>query len=102
VFLNYGSDPIVNFTFDTAFSRPAWLQEPRAPDVPEAFRWFPIVTMVNVAVDMAISLKVPRVGHFYVAPDYIDAWAAVVDPPGWSAARADTLKAIFEARPPPF
>lgn len=102
VFLNYGSDPIVNFTFDSAVNRPGWLQEPRAPDVPEGLRWFPIVTMVNVAVDMAISLKVPRVGHFYVAPDYIDAWAAVVDPPDWSPERADELKAIFEARPPPF
>ena len=51
---------------------------------------------------MAISLKVPRSGHFYVAPDYIDAWAEVVQPPGWSEPRAAALKALFDARPAPW
>ncbi|TPE53891.1 alpha/beta hydrolase [Amaricoccus solimangrovi] len=102
VFLNYGSDPIVLFTFDSAFRPPAFLAAPRAPDVAPELRWFPVVTMLQLAVDSAISLKTPRFGHFYVAPDYIDGWAAVTDPPGWSPARAEALKALFAARPAPF
>ena len=66
------------------------------------FRWIPIVTMFQLALDMAISLQVPGYGHYYIAPDYIDAWAAVLDPPGWTAERAERLKAIFERRPLPF
>ncbi|MEO1199249.1 MAG: alpha/beta-hydrolase family protein [Pseudomonadota bacterium] len=102
VFLNYGSDPIVVFTPDTAFRRPDWMTAPRAFDVSPEFQWFPVVTMFQLALDMAVSLKVERHGHYYVAPDYIDGWAAVVDPDGWSDARADALKAIFAARGPSF
>ncbi len=102
VFLNYGSDPIVLFTFGSAFREPDFLKAPRAPDVAPELRWFPVVTMVQLAFDSALSLKTPRFGHFYVAPDYIDGWAAVVDPPDWSPERAAALKAIFAARPEPF
>ncbi|EAV43976.1 hypothetical protein SIAM614_14295 [Stappia aggregata IAM 12614] len=100
VFLNYGSDPIVNFTFDTAFRPPAWLAAPRAPDVSEKLSWFPVVTMLQIALDSLFALDVPRHGHYYVAPDYIDGWAAVVDPEGWSPEKAAALKAIFARRDP--
>jgi len=98
--LNYGSDPIVNFTFDSAFKPPAWLQGTRAPDVSDRLSWFPVVTMLQIALDSAISLNVPRYGHYYVAEDYIDAWAPVVRPEGWSGARAAELKAVFKERSP--
>lgn len=102
VFLNYGSDAIVNFTFDSLFRRPAWMRPDRAFDVTPEFRWFPLVTGVQLALDMAVSLQVPRFGHFYVAPDYIDAWAEVLGPEGWTPARAEALKRVFAQRPPPF
>jgi len=102
VFLNYGSDPIVNFTFDSAIRPPAWMAEPRAPDVSDKLSWFPVVTMLQLALDSLFALDVPRFGHYYVAPDYIDAWAALVEPDGWSGDRADKLKDIFEKRGPAF
>ena len=102
VFLNYGSDPIVNFTFDSAVRPPAWLNQPRAPDVSERLSWFPVVTMLQLVLDSMFALDVPRFGHYYVAPDYIDAWAAVVEPEGWSSARAERLKDIFSRRGPAF
>lgn len=102
VFLNYGSDPIVVFTSDVGVHPPAWLRDPRAPDVSPALRWFPFVTMFQLAMDMAISLDIPRHGHHYIAPDYIDAWAAVVEPDGWTPERAARLKAIFKQRDPSF
>jgi uncharacterized membrane protein len=100
VLLNYGSDPIVNFVFSSAFARPAWMDEPRAPDINPDFRWFPVVTMFQLAIDMALSLQVPRYGHFYAYPDYIHAWSGLLDVPGWSAARRAELEAIMEARGP--
>ncbi|MEP3047790.1 MAG: alpha/beta-hydrolase family protein [Roseibium sp.] len=98
VFLNYGSDPIVNFTFDSGVFQPAWLNMPRAPDVTDELKWFPMITMLQLALDSAFSLKVPRFGHLYVAEDYIDAWAAVVNPERWTSEQADKLKEIFSKR----
>lgn len=102
VLLNYGSDPIVYFVFSSGFSRPAWMDDPRAPDVNPDFRWFPVVTMFQLAVDMAISLQVPRYGHFYAYPDYIYAWSGLLDLPDWSPAREARLNAIMGARGPAF
>jgi len=102
VFLNYGSDPIVNFTFDSAIRPPAWLDTPRAPDVSDKLSWFPVVTMLQLALDSMFALDVPRFGHYYIAPDYIDGWAAVVEPEGWTQDRADRLKEIFSRRDPAF
>jgi len=103
VFLHYGSDPIVNFDFATIWRAPDWLTEdPRAPDVAPEMRWFPLVTAFQTALDMTAALGVEGYGHFYVGDDYIDAWAALTDPPGWSSERADALRAVFDARPPPW
>jgi uncharacterized membrane protein len=102
VFLNYGSDPIVVFNSGSAWAPPDWMRRPRAPDVADELRWFPVVTTFQLALDMAISLRVPGFGHAYIARDYIPAWAAVLDPPGWSAEREAALRAIFETRPGPF
>lgn len=100
VFLNYGSDPIVNFTFDSAIRPPAWLSAPRAPDVSEQLSWFPVVTMLQLALDAMFALDVPRFGHYYVAPDYIDAWAALIAPADWTPERSRQLKLLFENRTP--
>ncbi len=102
VFLHYGSDPIVAFSFTSAFRRPDWMRDPRAPDVPPEFRWFPVVTMFQLALDMAISLQVEGFGHYYIAADYIDAWAEVLEPEGWTPQRAAELKDIFLRRGPAF
>lgn len=102
VFLNYGSDPIVVFNPASAWFPPDWMAAPRAPDVAPGLGWFPAVTTFQLALDMANSLAVPRFGHAYVAPDYIAAWAATLEPPGWSAAGEAKLGAIFARRPGPF
>jgi uncharacterized membrane protein len=102
VFLNYPSDAIVAFSWADLWREPAWMRESPAPDVSPDLRWFPVVTALQLAIDMAVSLQVPRFGHFYVAPDYLLGWAALTDPPAWSEARAATLTEVFAARPPPF
>lgn len=98
IFLNYPSDPIVVFDFDLAFQRPDWLRDQRPPDVAPKLIWFPLVTMFQIALDMTISLKIPGYGHYYIARDYIDAWAGLLELPEWSTDRSDALKAHFENR----
>ena len=102
VFLNYGSDPIVVFDPASFWRPPAWLSGERAFDVAPEMRWFPVVTAFQLGLDMTVSLGVAGFGHYYIARDYIDAWAELTDPPDWSPERAETLKALFEARPAPW
>jgi len=98
VFLQYGSDPIVFFSPDDAIRRPAWLRAPRAPDVAPQIRWVPIVTMLQTALDITIAVQVPRFGHYYAAEDYLDGWAALLSPPGWSPQRARAVREAATAR----
>jgi uncharacterized membrane protein len=103
VFLNYPSDPLVEFDMATLWRAPPWLTDsPRAPDVAPEMRWYPLVTALQLSLDMAMPLGVPGHGHFYIADDYIEAWAELTDPPGWTPARADALRALFATRPAPW
>ena len=96
VYLQYASDPIVFFEPRAVFRPPAWLAEPRGPDVSPQLRWVPVVTFFQLLLDMAISLLVPMGhGHLYAPAHYIDAWEAVTAPQGWTPDAIDRLKAHF-------
>ncbi len=47
-------------------------------------RWIPVVTLFQVALDMAVALGTPGYGPDYVARHHIPAWAATLEPEGWS------------------
>ncbi|KJZ30437.1 hypothetical protein TW83_14435 [Paracoccus sp. S4493] len=99
VFLQYGSDPIVFFRSDSAIRPPEWLASPRAPEVSPDLRWYPIITQLQLAFDMAIALEVPiGHGHVYAHVDHIDPWLAITDPPGWTPERLQALRDHFQAR----
>ncbi|MDP2081268.1 MAG: alpha/beta-hydrolase family protein [Pseudotabrizicola sp.] len=83
VFLQYGSDPIVFFDWSLAWRRPDWLTGIRAPDVSPKMQWVPVVTLLQVGMDMAVALGDPGFGHDYIARHYIPAWAAALAPDGW-------------------
>jgi uncharacterized membrane protein len=94
VYLQYASDPITFFSPQALYRRPEWLDEPRGPDVSPRMRWFPIVTFLQLIIDMPASTNVPAgYGHVYAAENYLDAWRAVTDPPGWSDEGLVRLKA---------
>ncbi|MNL41620.1 hypothetical protein D3C87_1640370 [compost metagenome] len=93
VFLQYASDPIVFFSFDADWRRPAWFDEPRGPDVSPALNWYPLVTFLQLALDAALAQTPPvGYGHVYAPADYIDAWTAVTQPQGWTRTALDALK----------
>ena len=97
VFVQHGSDPIVFFSPDAAWREPAWMRSPRAPDVSPDLRWFPIVTMLQLAADMIVGTAPAGFGHEYAHEDYIDAWLALTEPPGWTDVEVKRLKHRFAA-----
>lgn len=96
VVLQYASDPITFFETSSAWRAPAWLQEPRAPDVSPDLRWFPIVTMLQLAADMVVGTAPPGFGHAYAAADYIEAWFALTEPEGWTDSELGRLRRMLE------
>jgi uncharacterized membrane protein len=96
VYLQYASDPIVFFDTASAFSRPAWMLGERGPDVSPKFTWYPIVTFIQLLLDMATAISPPLgYGHTYAPGHYIDGWIAVTDPDGWTSDDTFRLKKIF-------
>lgn len=99
VYLQYASDPIVFFDPHAAYSKPDWMKGERGPDVSQRFRWFPIVTLLQLTVDIGLGTTTPMgYGHVYAPEHYIDAWMAVAQPPGWTAEKVDALKGFFVAQ----
>jgi uncharacterized membrane protein len=93
VYLQYASDPITFFEPQVLYRRPDWLDAPRGPDVSPRLQWFPVVTFIQLIIDMPASTKAPAgFGHVYAPADYIDAWLAVTAPSGWRSEDVDRLK----------
>lgn len=101
VYLQYGSDPVVNFSPSLAWERPDWLQDGRRPpDVSERMGWFPLVSMVQVAFDLPGSTSVPEgFGHLYSKKANAESWVAITNPPGWTAEKTTALTALLESQP---
>lgn len=97
-FLQYASDPITFFSPDIAWFEPDWMREPRGPDVSPDLRWFPIVTMLQLAADMVVGTAPKGFGHEYAPEHYIDAWLALTEPEGWTASDVERLKDFFRSR----
>lgn len=96
VYIQYASDPMVWFSPSLAWDPPAWLSDPRGPDVSPDLRWYPIVTFLKVAFDLPMATSVPTgYGHNYAPANYIDAWVAVTQPSSWSSEDLQRLKLLF-------
>jgi uncharacterized membrane protein len=97
VYLQHASDPIAWWTPDLLFDKPDWLREKRGYDVSERMEWIPIVTFLQVSADMAVAVDVPDGhGHVYVR-DVANAWAAILQPPGWTPAKTAELRPILRS-----
>jgi uncharacterized membrane protein len=96
-YLQHASDPVVFFSSDLAFDRPEWLADgQRGPDVSPTMGWVPLVTMWQVLLDMPGAGDVPTgYGHMYSAHANMEAWAAVTEPPNWSADKAALIDAAI-------
>ena len=94
VYLQNASDPIVWWSPRLILDRPDWLRGGRGPDVSPSTVWLPFVTFWQVSADLAFSTGVPDGhGHKYQA-DYVDGWAEVAQPPGWTDADTERLRSL--------
>ena len=95
VYLQHASDPIAWWNTDLLFAEPDWLKEPRGYDVSGRMQWIPIVTFLQVSADMAVAVDVPDGhGHVYVK-DVANAWAAILQPPGWTPEKTEKLRPLL-------
>ena len=99
VFLQYASDAITFFERSLLYQEADWMKEPRGPDVSPALKWYPVVSMLQVLIDMPLSDTVPMgYGHVYSPEDYLDAWIEVAAIDNWSPDRVQALKTLLMKR----
>lgn len=93
VYLQYASDPATFFDYRSFYRKPDWMLPPRGPDVSPQLRWYPVVTLLQLMLDMFMATDAPiGFGHVYAPAHYVDAWIEVTDVRGWSAEQIARLK----------
>lgn len=99
VYLQYASDPVTFFDPHSFYREPDWMKQPRGPDVSPYLAWYPVVTMLQLALDMAMATTSPMgYGHVYAPEHYVDAWVAVTDPQGLAPGDVERLKDMVSKR----
>lgn len=94
VYLQHPSDPITWGSPDLILTRPDWLEEPAGRDVLDEVRWVPFVWFWQVSADLALAFSTePGHGHNYTG-EHVDGWAAILQPEGWTAEKADEPRGI--------
>ena len=100
VYLQYASDPIVFFDPKDFYREPDWMKAPRGPDVSSQLNWYPVVSMLQLGIDLMLATTTPiGHGHVYAPQHYIDAWVEVTNV-SWSQTDIDRLKDYFTAKLP--
>ncbi len=98
-FLQYASDPITFFEPQSLYRPPGWMADERGPDVSPRFEWYPVVTFLQLTLDMMTATSTPMgYGHVFAPAHYIDGWVGVTEPEGWSDGDIDRLKAKLTDR----
>jgi uncharacterized membrane protein len=96
VYLQHPADPAVLWSAKALWWPPEWLAPPRGYDVPDAMRWFPIVSAVQAVSDLYNMLgPPPGFGHDY-STEYVKGWASVVPPDGWTDADTERLEQFID------
>ncbi len=98
LYLQHATDPITWLTAELLWSPPEWLEpEQRAADVSPSMRWIPIVTGLQVTIDMLMGQSPPaRHGHNF-GDVMVDGWRAVAGDAGLSPAALDAVRAEIES-----
>jgi uncharacterized membrane protein len=96
LYLHHATDAIGTWRWSNIWSDPGWADDPPADDVLEEVRWVPLVSFVQETFDLMNGFSAaPGHGHDY-RDAFVDAWAAVVPPPGWTADDTARLRAALD------
>lgn len=93
IYLQYASDAVSFFDPGALWRPPAWLQGPLGPDVSPDFVWVPVVTFLQLTIDLMLATTPPLgYGHLYAFEHYLDGWVGLTDAPGWTPEQLQALK----------
>ncbi|WP_448624014.1 alpha/beta hydrolase [Geodermatophilus sp. URMC 64] len=96
LYVMHSSDPIVWWSPQLIYARPDWLEEAPGDDVLGEMTWIPFVTFWQVTADLPFASGVPSGhGHVYTR-EYVDAWAQVLRPAGWTEDDAARLRELVD------
>ncbi|GAA2528965.1 alpha/beta hydrolase [Rarobacter incanus] len=100
-YLQHGTDGTTWWSPSIMFTEPAWMNEPRAPGVMPQTRWFPVASFWQVAFDLffAAGSDVPMGAGHHFQLEYVDAFAKVCQPAGWTDADSTLLRRHIGAEP---
>ncbi|MBK5928618.1 alpha/beta hydrolase [Rhodobaculum claviforme] len=99
IFLQYASDAITFYDPHALWRRPAWMRPPLGPDVSPDLVWVPVVTFLQLTIDLMTAVLPPMgFGHVYAFGHYLDGWVGLTDAPGWTSEEIEGLKARVAAR----
>ncbi len=94
VFAAHANDPVVYWSPDLLLKHPDWLNEPLGPGVDPHMRWIPIITFLQVGMDLISGGEPPEVGHNYSANMAV-AVALAVAPADWTTQQTAALQAAL-------
>ncbi len=94
LYLQHATDPITWLTSELLWSSPEWLEpEQRGADVSPSMRWIPVVTGLQVTIDMLMGQSVPaRHGHNF-GDVMVDGWRDITGDAGLTPAALDAVRA---------
>jgi len=93
-FVAHPNDPVVYWSPDLLLKKPDWLNAPLGPGVAPQMQWFPVITFLQVGMDLISGGEPPEVGHNYAA-GIGPAVALTVNPPGWTPEQTAKLSAAL-------
>ena len=96
-YLQHATDPVTWLSPTLLWQSPEWLQPgERGPDVSKAMTWIPVITGVQVVIDMLLGENVPaRHGHNY-GDVILDAWTKVAPKTDLSGAARARIQTVIE------
>lgn len=98
IYLQYASDAVTFFDPAALWRKPEWMDAPVGPDVSPEFVWVPVVTFLQLGIDIMLATQTPLGhGHVYKFDHYLDSWASLTDAPGWTTDGLTALKAKVAA-----
>ncbi|MHB1067338.1 MAG: alpha/beta-hydrolase family protein [Candidatus Nanopelagicales bacterium] len=96
VFAAHANDPVVYWSPGLLLRKPDWLSPPLGPGVAPEMQWYPVITFLQVGMDLIGGGEPPEVGHNYSA-NMGPAVALAVNPDGWTDAATARLQAALPA-----
>ncbi|MDP1878019.1 MAG: alpha/beta-hydrolase family protein [Actinomycetota bacterium] len=96
VFAAHANDPVVYWSPDLLLRKPDWLSPPLGPGVAPEMQWYPVITFLQVGMDLIGGGEPPEVGHNYSA-NMGPAIALAVNPDGWTDATTARLQEALPA-----